>query len=186
MYWLREKFSNLSILLGLLLILLAFTLIGFGLKVFGIGSDALLSLISAIVGGLIATSSQAWISAQDRHNQLRLAALDKRLEVHQQAYTRWRKLLFNIGNEETIKDIIIDSQTWWEENCLYLDPKARKLFYLAVQRAGLHAAFLRERNVNIIQGNVEFIESVGEAILAGVALPTIGEFENRQITIEKE
>jgi hypothetical protein len=77
MNWLCERFSNLSILLRLLLVLIAFVLLGFGMKLFGISSDALLSLISAIVGGLIAISSQAWISAQDRENQLRLAAVEK-------------------------------------------------------------------------------------------------------------
>ena len=158
MNWLRERFSNLSILLGLLLILIAFVLLGFGLNIFGFSSDALLSLTSAIVGGLIATSSQAWASTQDRQNQLRLAALDKRLQAHQEAYSRWRKLLFNAGNESTVGDIVIESQTWWEENCLYLDPKARKLFYLAIQRAGLHLTLVRDRNIAIIQDNMKFIE----------------------------
>jgi hypothetical protein len=51
---------------------MAFVLLGFGLNIFGFSSDALLSLISAIIGGLIATSSHAWASAQDRQNQLRL------------------------------------------------------------------------------------------------------------------
>jgi hypothetical protein len=185
MNWIREKFSNLSILLGLLLVLIAFVLLGFGLRIFGISSDALLSLISAIIGGLIATSSQAWVSAQDRQNQLRLAALDKRLQAHQEAYSRWRKLLFNAANENTIGDIVIESQTWWEENCLYLDPKTRKLFYSAVQRAGQHLTYIRSRDISLIQGNMKSIEETGEAILAGVSLPTIGEDENKSIEIGK-
>jgi small-conductance mechanosensitive channel len=105
--WLREKFSNLSILLGLLLVLIAFVLLGFGLNIFGFSSDALLSLVSAIIGGLIATSSQAWISTQDRHHQLRLAAIEKRLEAHQQAFSLWRKLLANIGNQNALNETIM-------------------------------------------------------------------------------
>jgi hypothetical protein len=177
------KFSNLSITAGLLITIAALLLIVS--KFFEISSDALLSLISAIIGGLIATSSQAWVSAQDRQNQLRLAALDRRLQAHQEAYSRWRKLLFNAANEKTIGDIVIESQTWWEENCLYLDPKTRKLFYSAIQRAGQHLTYIRSRDISLIQGNMKFIEATGEAILAGVSLPTIGEDENKSIEIGK-
>jgi len=180
---LLERYSNLSTTAVLLII--AALLILIGSKAFGISSDALLSLISAIIGGLIATSSQAWVSAQDRENQLRLAALDKRLQAHQEAYSRWRKLLFNAANQNTIGEIIIESQTWWEENCLYLDPKTRNLFYLAVQRAGQHLAYIASRDVNIIQSNLKFIEEVGEAILAGVSLPSIGENESKLIEVAK-
>ena len=111
MNWLREKFSNLSILLGLLLVLVAFTLLGFGLKIFGISSDALLSLISAIVGGLIATSSQTWVSAQDRENQLRLAAIEKRLIAHQEAYALWRKLIFTSIEDDDFGNVVLECQS---------------------------------------------------------------------------
>jgi hypothetical protein len=112
MNWLRERFSNLSILLGLLLVLIAFILLGFGLKVFEVSSDALLSLISAIVGGLIATTSQAWISTQDRENQLRLAAIEKRLIAHQEAYALWRKLIFASSEDEEFENVVLECQNW--------------------------------------------------------------------------
>jgi len=179
--WLSEKFSNLSILLGLLLVLIAFVILGLGVNIFGFSSDALLSLISAIVGGLIATTSQVWVSEQDRRNQLRLAALEKRLQAHQEAYTFWRKLKFNAANEKTIGKIVEDSQTWWEENCIYLDPKAREAFFRAILSASDHIAFLNARDMNVIEENFKTIEEAGKAILAGVALPTIGDLEGKFI-----
>jgi hypothetical protein len=128
MNWLREKLSNLSILLGLLLVLIAFVLLGLGLNLFGFSSGALLSLISAIVGGLIATSSQSWTSSLDRQNQLRLAAIERRLQAHQEAYALWRKLVFSGDDYETTDPVVIECRAWWNNNCLYLTPGARQAF----------------------------------------------------------
>ncbi|HET9912759.1 MAG TPA: hypothetical protein VFQ13_12760, partial [Anaerolineales bacterium] len=135
MNWVRERFSNLSVLLGLLLVLIAFVLLGFGLRIFEINSDALLSLISAIVGGLIATSSQAWISTQDRENQLRLAAIERRLTAHQEAYALWRKLIFTSSEDNDFGNVVLECQSWWNNNCLFLDAKSRKAFFDAFMAA---------------------------------------------------
>lgn len=175
MNWLREKFSNLSIFLGLFLALIAFILLGFGIKLFGISSDALLSLISAIVGGLIATSSQAWISAQDRQNQLGLAALDKRLEAHQRAYAFWRKMAFNAANKDTIGEIVLAAQTWWEENCLYLDSKSRAAFYQSLLCASNHHVILKSGPNDLVTKNWNDIQKAGPLIVMGASLPTIGD-----------
>jgi hypothetical protein len=178
-----EKYSNLSTT-GVLLIIIAL-LILIGYKAFGISSDALLSLISAVIGGLIATSSQAWVSAQDRQNQLRLAAIDRRLEVHQQAYTLWRRLLANLGNEKNLGDVVLECQAWWEKNCLYLDPNARQIFVRAYLSAGSHAVMVLSRDTNLIEKNYQAIIDAGPAIVAGVSLPSIGEFENKTIDADK-
>jgi hypothetical protein len=169
------KFSNLSITAGLLITIAALLLIVS--KFFEVSSDALLSLISAIIGGLIATSSQAWVSAQDRQNQLRLAALDKRLQAHQEAYTRWQKLKFNVTNKATIGEIVLECKTWWESNCLYLDSNARQAFFRAFQSAGDHLTYLNAGDTALIQKNLKTINEAGKAILAGVALPAIAEVE---------
>jgi len=58
--------------------------------------------------------------------QLRMAALDKRLEAHQKAFALWRKLTMTEGFE--VGPAVIECQTWWEENCLYLEPEVREAF----------------------------------------------------------
>ena len=179
MNWLRERISTLSSLLGLLLILLAFILLGFGLKLFNISSDALLSLISAIVGGLIATSSQSWISAQDRENQLRLAAADKRLQAHQEAYALWRKLIVSAFDETAIGKVALECQIWWDNNCLYLDSNARSAFYNAVLMASTHAGRLKSRDVTSVEKSWNTIEKAGEIIVKGASLPSLGDLESK-------
>jgi hypothetical protein len=181
MNWIREKFSNLSTLLGLLLILIAFVLLGFGVKIFGISSDALLSLISAIVGGLIVTSSQAWISGQDRKNQLRLAALDKRLEAHQHAYSLWRKLISNAADKSAISPIVMSAQIWWEDNCLYLEPQSREAFYQSLINASNHHFILQSGSNDLVTKNWNTILRAGPLLVTGVSLPTIGDLENKSV-----
>ncbi len=178
-----HRFSNLSVTTGLLIAIAALLLIAF--KIFEISSDALLSLISAIIGGLIATSSQAWVSAQDRQNQLRLASVEKRLTAHQQAYSLWRRILANLGNEKALGDVVLESQTWWENNCLYLDSNAREAFVRAHLSAGSHKVMVLSRDIALIEKSMQTIINAGQAIVAGVSLPTIGEFENKTLSDEK-
>jgi hypothetical protein len=175
MNWLRERFSNLSILLGLLLVLIAFIFIGFGLNIFGFSSDVLLSLISAIVGGLIATSSQSWASAQDRENQLRLAAIERRLPAHQEAYALWRKLIFTSSEDKDFGNVVLECQSWWNNNCLFLDAKSRKAFFDAFMAAPDRPILLLSKNISAIKENHEIITKAGEVIVKGILLPTIGD-----------
>ncbi len=58
-----------------------------------------------------------------RH-QLRLAAVDRRLHAHQEAFTLWRKLMAVVHSDQVIK-VVQECQTWWEQNCVYLEPKVR-------------------------------------------------------------
>ncbi len=178
------SFSNLSITAGLLIALAAIILIAS--RVFEISSDALLSLISAIIGGLIATSSQAWVSAQDRENQLRLAAIERRLMVHQEAYALWRKLIFTPVEDTDLGNVILECQTWWNNNCLFLDSKSRKAFFDAFMAAVLRPVLLRGQDTTAIRENYEKMTNAGEIIVRGVALPTIGENEHKFVEGKKK
>jgi len=178
-----EKYTNLPITTILLITIAVLILIAF--KIFGISSDALLSLISAIIGGLIATSSQAWVSVQNRQNQLRLAAIEKRLQAHQKAYTLWRKLIWSLNDEKKLGDAVLECQAWWENNCLYLDPDSRKAFVQAYLNAVDHPVYLRARDAAGIKQIREIIDNAGKSIVMGVALPTIGEFETKLVEDEK-
>lgn len=178
-----KRFSNPPIVAGLLITIAA--LIILTSKYFEISSDALLSLTSAVIGGLIATTSRAWVSAQDRQNQLRLAALDKRLEAHQQAYFYWRKLTSNAANKETIGLIVMDAQTWWENNCLYLDPKSREAFYKSLSSASSHYLILQSGDNALITKNWETVLKAGPIIVTGISLPTIGELEYQNLPLDR-
>lgn len=123
-------------------------------------------------------------------NQMRMAALDKRLQVHQDAFVLWRKLVAN-AHSEMVGPVVMECQTFWEENCLYLEPAARQ----ALSDAYVHAASHRQ----LVQGGQfmtseqraamtprineswAFINSAGKVILESVALPPLTEAEAEQI-----
>jgi len=121
-----------------------------------------------------------------REHQLRLAALDRRLEAHQQAFTLWRKLLF-VMHTDKLDGVLIECQKWWDNNCLYLEAEAREAFVRAFQAAGSHENLLKclDRGIATkeqIKQNGDIIRAAGPAIVQGVALPPIKDSKAEDIS----
>jgi hypothetical protein len=72
-------------------------------------------------------------------NQLRMAALDKRLQVHQEAFTKWHRLISAIG-EDQMEAAAKECRDWWTLNCIYLEPKIRDGLLEAVNREYMRRA----------------------------------------------
>jgi hypothetical protein len=119
-----------------------------------------------------------------RHKQqLRLAAIDKRLRTHQTAYSMWRKLVSNIENPDKIGTVILDCHMWWIDNCLYLAPEPRESFRKALDCAANLKDFLQDRanNIRLIEKNREDIRRAGEDIVKATGLPSMGDYELKNI-----
>jgi hypothetical protein len=115
--------------------------------------------------------------------QLRMAAVEKRLEVHQHAYMLWRKLRSKLYSDD-INSIVLECQEWWRSNCLYLAPAAREAFRLAYSLAADHRNLVARGPASGVDAkeNFEIIMKAGEAIVSGVELPTLGEREAEDAT----
>ncbi|SIS16515.1 hypothetical protein SAMN05878276_2753 [Aquipseudomonas alcaligenes] len=114
-------------------------------------------------------------------HQLRLAAIDKRLEAHQQAFTLWRGLLAEVHGPNIGRQVMT-CQSWWEANCLYLEPVAREAFSAAYSSANLHASLLQNRNdVESVKSNWRIIISAGATILEAAQLPGLTTTEMKQL-----
>lgn len=138
-----------------------------------------MGLLGVLIGAAVTMESQLRNSQLDRQHQLRMAALDKRLQVHQEAYALWRKLLANVYNSDTIGDIVMECQEWWDQNCLYLTSEARVSFRKAYVRALNHDRFVRSKqDVQLIEQNWALIVDAGDKLVAGVALPGLGTLES--------
>lgn len=120
-----------------------------------------------------------------RKHQLSIAALDRRLEAHQQAYTLWRKLR-SVLNKDEVGGVVMECQEWWIRNCLYLDAEARQAFSEAYHAAYVH----RERadgnramaeGKEIIKEDLMAVMNAGEKIVKGVELPSLGEDEYKSV-----
>lgn len=118
--------------------------------------------------------------------QLRLAAIDRRLEAHQEAYALWRKLLSNVNQHDKIGEVVMECQEWWNNHCLYLAPKAREAFRYAYMCALSHKDYLQNRSeVESIKKNWDDILVAGQEIVKGAELPSLGEVEMKYLE-EKE
>lgn len=103
-----------------------------------------------------------------------MAALEKRLEAHQQAYTLWIELRYADKESKEIDTAIMKCQTWREENCLYLTPEARSAFRKAYHSALDHAQFLKiHADLHLLQAAAQDVDAAGPIIVQGVALPSI-------------
>lgn len=117
-------------------------------------------------------------------NQLRFAALDKRLQAHQDGYALWRKLMrtaplgkqgreeFNVVNREC--------NDFWVRNCLYLEPDAREAFDKAHTAAYRHNFLVDSESASATEGLLEtakIIEQCGEALIRAVRLPGLLELD---------
>jgi hypothetical protein len=117
--------------------------------------------------------------------QLRLAAAEKRLQAHQEAFVFWRGLLKTV-HTDGIGTIVDQCQTWWEHNCLYLSAEARDAFNLAYSCAGSHRTYLQgprdAQSAEVAKRNWSSIMAAGNIIVAGVNLPSLGEREGKDVT----
>jgi hypothetical protein len=113
--------------------------------------------------------------------QLRLAAIDRRLHAHQEAFALWRKLLSSVHND-SIGQVVLECQEWWNNNCLYLGPEARASFNTAYRCAFNHRDFLQDRtNPELVKSNWKDIVHAGDVIVRDAELPSLGEKESEII-----
>ena len=121
------------------------------------------------------------IEQSSRRHQLRLAALEKRLDAHQQAYTLWRKLVDVVHKEDQVNSVVMECQDWWNKNCLYLEADARKAFVHAYLTAGDHHSLVKTHApADDVKNSWAIIMFPGKLLVEGVELPPIAEDEPQQ------
>lgn len=123
-------------------------------------------------------------------NQLRMAALDKRLQAHQDAFALWRRLVAH-AHSENVGPIVMECQDFWEKHCLYLEPAARQALSDAYVHAASHRQLVQggqfmtpEQRAELTEHISEswaFIKGAGRVIMESVALPPVTEAEAEQI-----
>ena len=92
---------------------------------------AVIGIIGTLSGIIITGFFNVYISNTKRKNELRLAALDKRLDAHQRAYVICNLLRANLPRRDNSNNNnCIKARNkftiYWNEYCLYLGPNSRK------------------------------------------------------------
>jgi xanthosine utilization system XapX-like protein len=152
-----------------------------------IPSEALVAFLGVMVGSIITSFVQYLMSEANMRQQLRLAALDMRLQTAQEAYSLWRQLrrlprAEGEPNAELVDRTIRDCQQWWETHSLYLTAEARNAFKDAyIAASNLAEARLRGAGWGEMKESTDVIERAGRKIEESVYLPSIGELDSKRI-----
>lgn len=118
-------------------------------------------------------------------HQLRMAAVDRRLQAHQEAFALWRKLVANAYDEKNIGSVVMECQSWWEQNCLYLEPEVRRALSDSYIFAAGHKKLVESGSyvprgdalIASIQESWKRVIDAGNVILAAMELPPLAEQE---------
>lgn len=136
-------------------------------------TDLVIGALLALFGALVGSLATIQIARANRKEVLRLAAVERRLAAHQEAYALWCRVLSNL-HRDCIHDVAVECQAWWEKNCLYLDPESRRAFREGLVDAALYHDLKGE---NDPRETFRRLRGVLDLLVKGVGLPTIGEHE---------
>lgn len=132
-------------------------------------------------------SAKAPFKNRDRQaaliDQLCLAALEQRLEVHQQAYTLWLEIMHNSNSQDKLSEMVLKCQDWWGKHCLYLSRDASESFFKAFRAASIRKDLLntmevlsapqdRAPMIKHLKENWADIEQAGDVIMNAAGLPS--------------
>jgi hypothetical protein len=112
--------------------------------------------------------------------RLRTAAVEKRLDKCQEAYTLWTELFWNIHDSDKLPQTVIKCQEWWVKNNLYLGSEASAAFKKAYVLANTFQMLPREQT-DERERMFRDIEATGATIVSGAELPSLGEEEGRRV-----
>lgn len=137
-------------------------------------SDMVTGALLTVFGGLIGSLATIGIAHASRKDVLRLAAVEKRLAAHQEAYELWCRLLRHLLDQKLGHETAVECQAWWQKNCLYLDARSRAAFWAGTVDAAMYHEL---KTVNDPRETFKRLESVLRCLAEGVGLPAIGEHE---------
>jgi hypothetical protein len=136
--------------------------------------------ITRLVENVKAPYNELLEELRARH-QLRLAAIDRRLQAHQESFVLWRELL-GATHTPDVGKVVIQCQSWWEKNCLYLEPEVRQSFVQAYSAANIHNSLTSNRtDSEAVKQNWKEIMQFPEILFKAVQLPPLSELEKKAV-----
>jgi hypothetical protein len=154
-------------------------------------SDTVLAALIAL-GGVIIGASLTIVNSiissklvkknieMEHKEKFKYVALEKRLEIHQEAYALCHEIMNNLHKDQ-------HSQTynkcmgWWLKNNLYLETKARKAFRDYVYESGIFIMIPKSSNPKVEEKKINFTEKLFpetlQLISDGIGLPWVKDIE---------
>jgi hypothetical protein len=116
------------------------------------------------------------LKSVDFEHQLRLAALERKLDAHQGAFTHWWELQGKVhGNRDEAWSAVRACQDFWVRHNVFLTPEARQAFYDAYF-AAQNLIHLRDEpkdaeSLRLLREWSATVAKAGNVIAQAVALP---------------
>lgn len=136
-----------------------------------------------VFGGIFCSALTAYLGARHgqrinlrriSRNKDRYVTLDKRLEVHQLAFSLSLQLPSAAHDPENNSDLLHQCDNFWKNNCLFMVPEVRESFRVAYQTVRFYPSYkdnhekgkisdkeLKEVWQKIIKSTHDIVESVG-------------------------
>ena len=131
--------------------------------------------LGSFVGARVAAGSQERIAQKQIESQLRLAAIDRRLQVHQEAYTFWIRAMRALRKRDELATILPEAYDWWDRNCLYFSsPELATDFKRTMSEAGSYEAMLNAADRFLMEKIMNEMMETGPKLQRAVGLPLIG------------
>jgi len=148
--------------------------------------EVIIPAATGLVGIVVGWLGTWFISERQRNTAFRMAALDRRLEIHQEAYRLWHEMVSAFHDPKKGPETAARCQQWWFDNCLYLDAKSRKEFFQCAREACLYGVLKDPNNLAETTARFKRIQNVFKLLEEGVHLPPIGELEKPPVETRKE
>lgn len=121
----------------------------------------------------IKTQNTLFVEALKAQNTLRFAAVERRLQSHQEAYTQWRGLLSKLGSND-LPLHIKECEQWWEKNCIFLERQASEAFQNAYFQSASHRQLKYDgASARELRDCFQEILRAGDVIRDAVELPIL-------------
>lgn len=116
-------------------------------------------------------------------HQMKLVAMERRLQAHQEAFSLWRKMLTSL-HIKNYGEVALECQDWYNNNCLYLDTESRGAFLEAYSSLNLYGELISQRaNSDTISRVMSKIVAAGDFIVEGAELPSLGKDESKLVEV---
>jgi gas vesicle protein len=135
---------------------------------------ALFGLIGTALGGAISAFTGVLSAREQTKANLVSANWQKKTQAHQEAYTKWRRIikLIHRYDDPERENALDDAYSWWEQNRLYLSANARIRFHTMIREVISHELLIKvhnmessDENAKEVKENFSRIMSVGPLLI---------------------
>ncbi len=126
----------------------------------------------------LAQQNRVLLERVKQQHDLRLVAVERRLQTHQEAYALWFKLLGARHDKKALPGIVRGAQDWYARSRLYLEPQVAEAFdkahWAALVRASVVSSGVVSSGDPMAQdANWEPVRRLGQVIVEAVRLPVL-------------